>query len=380
MISLSDRPPPVILSKNPAWFAVTNTGESKKVKATVKKGASTIASQYAYASVNNIARFELSEYFHHAVKPSLPFLHESGSIITQHSIDTVQKLTVTFSDDNDNSFDQAITVIHGELSPDLALGINYGTGSNSSVDGYLSLNPLLSLKPDQLYVRYENQPERLSYFAKAGAGTVSVALTIHFVDGSNIVLIPASFTPAENTLHIIKTSYAAIVKPNIPGSKADVPISSYTITVSSPQHLPATFRYQVAFTASARGSFVFLNSLGGLDTFCPTGVNSISSSVSAKLSRVNVTPGWPQPLYRTSERKLSETIKQNTGFVDADHLRWLSQMIFSKKAVWVPRDGVQIPISFVNNKLDFKSIISKLYSAEVSYVYNPDVAAEFMMQ
>lgn len=381
MISLKNRPPELVLSGMPAWFAVKNTGESKKVKATIKDGGLTIASQYAYASIDNTAHFELSEYFGYVVKPEYVFFMETENLVSSPGGSILKNITITFEDDYHSSIETQISVLFGELSPDVISAINYGSGSASSIWSYLSISPVLSLKPAHVNVYYKTQPERLFLLFTSATAPIDIYLDIIYWNGLLNTTLVESFTPDPLKIYAIRTSYSAICQPNILPEKDGIPVSQYRVRLMCDGiHLCNTFFYNVHFNQNPQGCFMFINSLGGFDTFCPTGSMSVSHSFTAKHKRVVTAPGTAQPIYRISDRKATEVITQSTGHVSREQINWLSQMIFSPKAFWVPKNGSRQPISFLDNKLEVKSTSSQLFAANIKYIINPEIAPETIVQ
>ncbi len=101
------RPPGLILSDSGAWFEINNTGELKKVIATISSGGNEIGKAFAFASYNagiqpdqNRAFFELSDFFKPYVKPEYT---GPGSPIKTINSDVVKSFTITFECTNETT-------------------------------------------------------------------------------------------------------------------------------------------------------------------------------------------------------------------------------------------------------------------------------------
>ncbi len=381
MITLSDRPPPVMLSKTPAWFAVSNTGENKKVKATVRTNAATIGSIYAYASVSNTAWFDLSELFHHALCAKYVLQHESGSILYAINAGLVQQMEITFEDDYNNQITEEIVVLHGEITPDLVLSINYGSGQNANIFRFLEQNPVLSIRPAEINIYSKHQPERLFMLFTSSDMPVNIELTITFSQGLQHKATVESFMPETDRVYVVKTSYNALCLPNIlPGHQA-MTVARYSVRLTAGgQTLGKPFTYFVDFRPNYQGCFAFVNSLGGVDTFCPTGALETTKKSSAKLNKLNTAPMTAQNAFRAFNRNISMTFAQNTGYLSLSQIEWISQLIYSHKVYWIDKDNKQIEIMLTKNTLGFKYLKTNLFNIEINYVVNPETPAESHLQ
>lgn len=374
MISMYKRPPQIMLSDAPAWFEVSNTGEDKKVKAVVSSGGQQITSLYSFASVNNRACFEFSEVFSSVLDGSYNTNVIQGTIATPVTGKLSKTFTITFSDSLDNEISEEITAVTGSISPDLLEGLNYG---GMAFYDRLEQDPFLTLKPLDVNVYYPGQPENLYFCSPIPQGSITVSMSILFADGSGFSNILGSFTPSINTVYKIFCSYNMHIDLGLPQEFKNMAVIQYKIWLSSSINgLLKTFQYHYKPSHLAKGSFVFLNCIGGYDTFCPLGAREVSSSVSLDYNNTVIAPGSSQRLYRISGHKASRIITQNTGMLTACQADWLSQLIFSRRAFWRPRAGVSVPISFIGNKLDFKQVQSKLYAADIKYIINPILSPE----
>ncbi len=94
------------------------------------------------------------------------------------------------------------------------------------------------------------------------------------------------------------------------------------------------------------------------------------------MTKRSLLPESNESFFRVSGHKTHQLITQNTGMLPASQAKWLSQLIFSKRALWRPRSGGVLPISLIGNKLDFKEVKSKLYAADIKYIINPVLSPE----
>ncbi len=374
MISMYKRPPAIVLSNNPAWFEVSNTGEDKMVKAVVSSGGQEITSLYSFASVNNRAFFEFSEVFSSVLDGSYNTNVMHGTIAAMAMGNLAKTFTITFSDSLDHEITEQITALTGSLSPDLLEGLNYG---GMSFYDLLEQDPFLTLRPLDVTVYYPGQSENLYFCTPVSQGSVTVSMSIFFADGSGFSKLLGSFTPSINTVYKIFCSFQMHIEGELPEEFKDKTVINYKIWFSSNVNgLLKTFHYHYKPSHLTKGSFVFLNCIGGYDTFCPLGVREVSSSVSLDYNNTVIAPGTSQRLYRISGHKTSRIVTQNTGMVTSSQAGWLSQLIFSRRAFWRPISGGSVPISFLENKLDFKEVQSKLYAADIKYIINPILSPE----
>jgi hypothetical protein len=379
MISLEDRPPKLILAGTTAWFKIKNTASDKKVTATIKQGHNTVAKAVAFASVNDAALFELSEFFSAIVEPEYNYVSVPGSAIVRRVVGMMMPLfEITFKDEDDNAIVENIHVLYGHLSPDLIAGIHYGYGLSNTVHKYLKTNPILSLKPDNTSVFYPDQPEELYFLSTDDSlGTVEIFLTIYYNTGAVQHLKVGDFSPSQYEMYVIDAGYASVVEPNRSVIYKDLSVSSYKLFVSTGKTAVAsTHNYHINFTAKATGSFRFVNSLGGIDTFCPTGSLAVESKVDVQLSNATPAPGSFQPLFTQSEHSTGHVFVQNTGHLTIKMAAWLSQMVFSRKVFWQPKGKNRFPISLIDNKLDVTFTPSKLSHAAIKYIVNPEIMPE----
>lgn len=374
MISIHMRPPQILLSDAPAWFEVSNTGEDKKVQAVISTGGQQITSLYSFASVNNRAYFELSEVFSSVLDGTYEYSVMQGQIAAPLTGGLFKTFSVVFSDSLENELSEEITVVAGSLSPDL---IKKVLGANFTFTQWLEQHPFLTFRPKDINVYYPGQTENLYLCSPVAQGSITASMTISFCDGTGFSKILGSFTPAVNTVYKIFCSYEAHIQGQLPSDFDGKKVSSYKIWFSSSTNgLLKTFHYHYMPSDLAKGCFVFLNSIGGYDTFCPMGAKSISSSVSLDYDHTIIAPESNESFYRVSGHKTHQVITQNTGMLPASQAKWLSQLIFSKRALWRPRSGGVLPISLIGNKLDFKEVKSKLYAADIKYIINPVLSPE----
>jgi hypothetical protein len=379
MISLEDRPPQLILSGTTAWFKIKNTGDDKRVTATIKQGPNTIARAVAFASVGDTALFQLSEFLSAIVEPEYNYVSVPGSAIVRRVVGMMMPLfEITFSDEDDNAIVENIHVLYGHLSPDLIAGIHYGYGLSNTVHKYLLSNPILSLKPDGATVFYPEQPEELYFLSPDNSlGLVEIFLTIYYNTGVTQHLKAGDFSPSQYEMFVIDASYSGLVEPNRSVIYKDLSVSSYKLSITTGKTAVAsTHNYHINFTPKATGSFRFVNSLGGIDTFCPQGTLSVESQMSIQLSENSPAPGLFQPLFTASEHAERQVFVQNTGHLTQKMAAWLSQMIYSRRVLWHPKGKMPYPISLVDNKLDVTFIPGKLSFAAIKYIVNPDIMPE----
>ncbi len=378
MISLVKRPPGLILSGSQAWFQVSCTAPDKELSCTVKDFAGQeIATLNSYASSGNIAFFEISEVLRPIVKPIYTSIGQEGNIIGHITSDVIKSFIITFSDKEHNQLDALLSVLFGEITPDFIAMANYGTSPHTTVSDYLALNPFLTLKRHRISVHYGHQPESLYFLAPQSFSGVTLQLGITYGNGMTSYFNVTTFNPVALNIYKINTAFDTLVKPYVSGEKPPPQVCTYSVRLfHGTEQIGRTFHYDVNFRKDAPGSFVFVNSLGGMDTFCPIGARKITSESKASLKMRLVTPTGPDHLYRLAGSSFSQSFSQNTGHLDETSMLWLSQMIYSKKAFWMPRDAEAIPISFMDNKIQHKSIKPKLYSADIQYIINPILEPE----
>ncbi len=379
MITTEKRPPALILSGAPAWFQIKNTGDNKKVICSVKVGGQTIATCHAFASFDDFAFFELSEFF----KTNLIYEYSGASgqgsvlrIITSH---IKREFTIDFECDNESpsSQQEIIHVVLGELTQDFIFKSGYGKSPNTTIYDYLANNPLLTIKPEIINIYYKEQPEYLYLLSPQGIGTVYMTLQVLHADGVGYSIMLGSLGGAANSLYEIDCSYINTVQPRLNHLQADNPVTMYKIILSTGGHtIFKEYTYNVKFSHKATGSFLFVNSLGGRDTFCPMGSLEILSDISSSFQKILTSPYVEQDQHSRSKHSPGHTFSQNTGFITYENMVWLSQLIYSKNVTWRNTDNTQTPISIISNKISARNVRAKLYNADIQYIINPNYKAE----
>jgi len=373
MLELVKRPPITVLSKSPAWFAVKLTDDSsKRIKATVQDGhgGPEVGSVYSFASVNDTAYFELSEFFDHAVTSEFK-IHPIGQGIAQEINSHTKKEFNILFDNGTHALAQMITVIKGEITPDLFSIAGYGTSFNT-VEEYMASKYLLSLRPTSIFVRHPMQPERLYFYAVIST-TVDISLSAYTPKGA-VHVNAGSFSASARSLWEIDTSYQSLVKPNIP---AGASAAHYRVRLYSGMvNLTPIYKYFVDFNVPSDGSFVFQNSLGGFDTLCPAGETSVRSSRSHNASRLVTVPGSQLPAQRISGKVNERVITRNTGMLSSDYADYLPQILFSNNAYWVPHEGDPHKITFDAGNISLSKSPGDLVFADIPYFFNPAFSAE----
>lgn len=375
MLSLFNKPPDIFLSKSPAWFSVLQTpGGSKQIKASLFDGQSEVGSLYGFASTNNIARFELSELIDSVVSAEF-VIQEIGTGIVQQIVNSIKKdLSVTFSDNDGSEIASAFSVIKGNLTPDIPAFAGYGYNYNT-ISEYLADNPVLSIKPFDVFVHHPNQPERLYLYVKE-AKTIDVAASLYMHRAGTIHENAATFNAPDNSLFVIDTSYSAIAGPHISGSETGC--SYYRIRIYTDTHFPISewYNYHVDFNTQADGCFVFQNSLGGFDTLCPTGGLAIRSQRAQDVSQVVQTPMLKQNANKISNLKTSTLLSRHTGRLPNSYVPFLQQLLFSPKAYWLAYGSQPQEITIADSNINIAEKPGELISAQIPYFFNPRLKAE----
>lgn len=379
MISINKTPPDTILSRQPAWFEISSWVEgSNRIKADVSCEGSLIGSLYSFTSIDDVASFELSELIHHPFTRHILFhAAPDGNNVDNISNDVKKTIDITFSNDNGEQVSTSIVALNGALTSDMFDLAKYGSHYDTIHD-YLSQSPILSFKPDNIYVYHHLQPERL-YFYAAYDRSITIEAVIYFSNGDTVTNVIASISAKKGNVYLINTSYDNIVTPHSDGPRAQA--SLYTIAVyESSFRISPRYYYRVNLNTHTTGSFVFQNSLGGYDTFCPTGELSVNSSRSHNTSNIVAIPGDKQPSLHVSQINTNTVYTQNTGFLSHDYSKWLPQMLFSPSPYWIPHvdEGYAepIPISFADGNIKTVAKKGALINAEIPYFFNPFIKAE----
>ncbi len=374
MLSIVNKPPGIILSKSPAWFSVQQSPDGpRQIRAKLMDGASEVGSLYSYATINDIAHFELSELIDSAVSAEFSISPFSPGIVHPLVGNIIKNLSVVFSDNTNSETSTSFTALKGTVSPDLFAFAQYAF-KYETLEQYVSENPILSLKPPDLYVYHANQPERLYLYAH-DAINVSVHASLYLHKGGEIHEEVASFSAVKNFLYEIDTSFSSIVQPFISG--ANNSCSLYRIRLYS-GHLPVSkwYNYHCDLNAATDGCFVFQNSLGGFDTLCPTGELSIRSQRAHDASQVVATPFKKQYNQTISNLKTNILLSRNTGNLPASYVPFLQQLLFSPKVYWVQHGEDPAEITISDSNINIADKQGDLVSARIPYFFNPQLKAE----
>lgn len=336
-------------------------------------GPNEVGSLYSYASINDTAYFELSELIDHAVSAKFVISEMSPGIVIPLSGNIIKNLSVIFSDNNNQEVETSFTALKGRLTPDLFPFAGYGY-TYETMDQYLSANPILSIKPSELYIYHPNQQERLYVFCKE-AMNVSVTASIYLHKGGTIHQDMGAFSASNNSLYELDTSYQKVVQPHI--ASPDNGCSYYRIRLYSGfTPISKWYNYHVDFNTRVDGCFVFQNSLGGFDTLCPTGGLSIRSRRAQDVSQVVPTPFAKQQDQRISSLDSSIRFSRYTGNLPIDYLQFLQQLLFSPKVYWVEPGGQPLEITIADSNINIAKNTGELISAQIPYFFNPPLKAE----
>lgn len=388
MVNIIKYPPAFILSGMPAWFVVdigSALEPENKITATIHCDSQQVGQDHAYASLDGKAYFELSEFFDAAITPNFTQIGETSQIVTLDSFGSSRlskTFTVTFTDKDNNSDHVTITAVKGRMTPDAIAKLNYGIGT-TSIKNYLeSSQGFLTTRPDRIKVRYADQPERLSFAIHSAyleGGDIDLVRTLHLADGSTQSSVIATLpSPTLGDVFQIRTSYKSLVALQIQ-QDPDNPVLEYHVQlIRSGSPLSKVIRYEVDFSAREPESFIWLNCMGGFDTFCPTGVKETEYSSERNITPLVPVPGFKLPSYLLSDTSESAEMLCNTGFVDLETLNWLSQLIFSRQAYKIGGQAAPVPIICTKNSLSVNHHSDNLLSASFRYVLNhPAMVEEF---
>ncbi len=374
MITVLKHPGSPILLKTPAWFQVKNTGVQKKVIATITCDGDEIGKAYSYASNNDIAKFELSDFFIPYVKPVYT---GPGSPIKEINSDVLKKFTITFECTNDPSSSATRNhwVLYGSLTPDLLAKINYGSSPYFNPSGLIMLNPFLSLKPETTIIRYKTQPEYINWLSIIDYGSVDVTLVISYPKtGMDTIVSLGSFNATPFQMYQIDATFENTVVPHIPPMNTAI---RYKIIFSAGNNgAPKEYVYNLNLSPKIKGSFLFVNSLGGRDTFCPTGTLEISSGVSNSLTKIITAPHPKQNQYAITDYNHEYVFTQNSGFISYEQSLWLSQLLYSQNVFWVNTENSHMPVTITSCKINTADKRAQLYNAEIKFIFNPNFQAE----
>ncbi len=379
MVSIFKRPPALILSQSDAWFQITNTGDKKKVIATIWVAGSEIGKAHAFASCDNTAHFELSDFFKPSVLPEYSGAYNAALAMTAIASKVRRTFNITFECTNESvcSVSETISVLYGAITPDLARVSNYGSPPFVTTHDYLSAYPFLTIRPPVINLHYPGQPEKLNFLSPVATGSISVSLQVLHSDGTGYSVSMGSFTPAANTMYEFDASYTNTVEPRLQGGNEKNPVTIYKFIFSTGNSGAAKeFTYRAKFSDKPTGSFLFVNSLGGRDTFCPTGSLEILSDISSSFQKTLTPPNTKQDQHILSSHSPGHTFSHNTGFLSYENMIWLSQLLYSKKVTWVNTKNIHTPVSIVSSKINATDMKAKLYNAEIKYMVNPNYKAE----
>lgn len=376
MLSIHSKPPDIIFSGNPAWFSIEQSEEGpRQIRAILKDGATEVGSLYSYASSQNIAHFELSELIDSVVKSlvshSTPGEISPGSIVHKITNHTIKTLSVTFTD-NTSEVSCSFTALKGVITPDLFSLIGYGY-EKQSTSQYLSDNPVLSVRPSDIYVHDKNQPERLYLYFKEA---VSLSLMVSvFTNRETYHQTLASINAPANSLYSIDASYNSIVSPIL--VQPDEICSDYNLQLYN-GFVPFTrrYNYHVDLSGRSKGCFFFRNSLGGYDTLSPTGILSVRSSRAHDATPVAETPFFKKHKTHISDIKPTVLYTQDTGMLPASYAHSIQQLLYSPQVYWVPKGGGLREITINESNLTLSDSPGELVSAKIPYFFNPQIKAE----
>ena len=376
MLSIQSKPPDVIFSGNPAWFSVEQSPDGpRQIRATLKDGATEVGSFYSFASSQNIAHFELSELIESVVNSRFSLTPEEEiierQIFTKILSHTIKTFSVTFSD-NSHETSCSFTVIKGKITPDLYSLIGYGY-EYESISQYLLNNPVLSIKPKDIYVHHPDQPERIYLYLKEEM-SISVEVTAH-LPGGVISESIATFSATANSIYYINTSYESII-PEL-SIKHVSHCSFYRIRLYSGAY-PITpwYDHYVNFSTKSKGCFVFQNSLGGYDTLPTTGNLSLRSTRAHDASQVAQNPFLKQNTSVISNIKTSSLYTQNTGMLPSSYAHFIQQLLYSPKAYWLPFGESPMEITIDQANINISKTPGELVSAQIPFFFNPKLKAE----
>jgi hypothetical protein len=193
---------------------------------------------------------------------------------------------------------------------------------------------------------------RRSYFAPDVLGAVVVEEVVD-LSGSRLVAIPVKPVAGKLTMSLsLLTAEGEPLSPNV----------NYTI-------VPATERSRY---------LLFTNSLGGLD--CLRTEGRLESALEASAEQVELPalppaagPGsWPAAERQTFEISASRKLKLATGWLTAEQLRWLQELVLSRE-VWQWKAGKLLPLDWRKRQLLYESDTDPLRGVllEFDYAYTP---------
>jgi diphthamide synthase (EF-2-diphthine--ammonia ligase) len=166
----------------------------------------------------------------------------------------------------------------------------------------------------------------------------AIKCTGYFADGTSETVTYASLDAGK--LYSINTSWG-----NVDGAMAKVPIAwDVAFFVGATQQTPIQ-RYILRNSTDEEHGFVWVNTLGGIDSASFTGAQEEDE----KLEHKDV-EYYDESISEYDIDKMRE-IRQSTGFITADEGLWLKDFFYSRKKYLIRADGSFKPIAVVESKI-----------------------------
>lgn len=233
------------------------------------------------------------------------------------------------------------------------------------------------------------QAEFLSWIAPAPdpyfaahtlAPVVTIETVIYFLDGSPAYTKhSANIAVNERELWVLPVSYNALGISTLGAAYAFDKLLKYTVSVKwSMPGLPAvsetfTFICDQSFYIDQR-IFLFTNSDGGIDTFRATGNKINESDVERDTLNIKRQYGYKSSTGEYTEANIVKTqkVKQNTGVINRDQLKWLDDFFHAEKKWEIMPDNSFLPIILTSTAKPFDESQAKPFSFDFEYFYAID--------
>jgi hypothetical protein len=232
---------------------------------------------------------------------------------------------VTVQDDAARDYDFQIAGVTAFSFRAVKAGVARLSGSSSS---FLSEN-WLTWQPQVKRVR-SSQPECLSYYAQAEA---QVVVRVYHADGTTATQSVATLSAGK--LHTISVGYAFVAGAFPPEEPS--PVAWDVWVAIGEDRLTYIQRYILFGGYSDQRTFLFVNSLGGIDTLICTGrsVQEHSYSPSTALMSDALAEYF---------NEIKETVQQHTGFLTLHESRWIQDFFRSYLRFYLSPDGMMFSI------------------------------------
>ena len=385
-MEIENRPPPILPSSMPAWFVIKNNHpDSKRVKATISLDGQQIGSLLAYSSSNQLAYFELGEFFDAnlsgAFNGHLPHVSIFEPLNDPDNRPGAM-FEVSFSDDSSNTASQGIFIVKARLSMQGKKTIGYGYTHHSVWSFLTGTSRTLSLRPLENTIFYPGQPQALYIpsWSLTHHGPIAIACQVLYPDGSW-----ESFTYNAGSINISGAIYQvlvgyekflleALVQNFLPTDPIPVAYKVQLLHNSTP--LSPQYTFNINFTKGLDTCIVYRNSLGGWDTFCPQGFTSHSYETQNEYADVIPFPHSPNNTLRLKQHSQRHSIIIGTGHLPHYCLGQIHEMAASDMAYLIKSGQSAMPIVFDSTRLSIQKIQGQMIQAQIPVMINTPAAAE----